>query len=92
MYGKILIVAGAVVGYVIGTKRGRRDYEMIKNKASKMWLDPRVQKAADKAGDFVEDRVPGVGSKLSDAIDATTKAARGASMSNGTSHTASPAA
>ena len=79
MLGKILIVAaGAAVGYVVGTKRGRRDFEMMKSKASGLWLDPRVQKVAGKAGGFFEEKVPGVGPMLSDAVDAATKAARDA--------------
>lgn len=76
MYGKILFVAGAALGYVVGTRRGRRDYETVKRKASELWLDPRVQNAATKAGDFVEDNVPGVGAKISDAVDNVTSAAR----------------
>jgi hypothetical protein len=76
MYGKLLFVAGAAVGYVVGTRRGRRDYETVKRKASEFWLDPRVQKAATRAGDFVGENVPVVGEKLSDAVDSVTSAAR----------------
>lgn len=75
MYAKLLFVAGAAIGYVVGTRRGRRDYEMLKQRASALWLDPRVQKVAKKAGDLAEDKLP-MGDIVSDAVDAANKLAR----------------
>ena len=75
MYGKLLFVAGLGVGYLVGTSRGRKDYEMLKTRVSELWLDPRVQKVAKQATDVVEDNLP-MGEKLSEARTAATKAAR----------------
>ena len=58
MYGKLLFVVGLGVGYVVGTSRGRKDYEMLRQRASEIWLDPRVQWAAKQATDAVEKNVP----------------------------------
>jgi hypothetical protein len=75
MYGKLLFVAGLGAGYLLGTSRGRRDYEKLKLRVSELWLDPRVQKVAKQATDVVEKNVP-MGEKVTEAADAATKAAR----------------
>ena len=75
MYGKLLFAAGLGAGYLFGTSRGRKDYEMLKLRASEIWLDPRVQKAAKQASGAVEKAVP-MGEKVSEAVDAATKSAR----------------
>jgi len=75
MYGKLLFAAGLGAGYLIGTSRGRKDYEMLKHRVSELWLDPRVQKVAKQATDVVEDNVP-MGEKLTQARTAATRAAR----------------
>lgn len=75
MYGKLLFVAGLGAGYLFGTSRGRKDYEALKLRASEIWLDSRVQKAAKQASNAVEKAVP-LGEKVSQAVDAATKSAR----------------
>ena len=75
MYGKLLFVVGLGAGYLLGTSRGRKDFEMLKTRVSELWLDPRVQKVAKQATDVVEENVP-MGEKLSEARTAATKAAR----------------
>jgi hypothetical protein len=75
MYGKLLFVAGLGVGYVVGTSRGRKDYEKLRMRASQIWLDPRVQRAARQATDAVEKNVP-MGEKVTEAMDAATASAR----------------
>ncbi|WP_395639190.1 YtxH domain-containing protein [Pseudolysinimonas sp.] len=75
MSGKLLFAAGLGVGYLVGTSRGRKDYQMLKTRVSELWLDPRVQKVAKQATDVVEENVP-MGEKLSEARTAATTAAR----------------
>jgi hypothetical protein len=75
MYGKLLFVAGLGAGYLFGTSRGRRDYEKLRRRASQIWLDPRVQRAAKQATDAVEKNVP-MGEKVTEAVDAATRSAR----------------
>ncbi|MDM7830282.1 YtxH domain-containing protein [Cellulomonas edaphi] len=43
MKGKVAFVAGAGLGYLLGTRAGRGQFEKIKSWAGDMWLDPRVQ-------------------------------------------------
>ena len=66
MKGKILLVVGLGVGYVLGARAGRERYEEIKNAAQKFWSDPRVQKQVNQAEDFVKDKAPDVAEFLSD--------------------------
>ncbi len=49
MRGKVGLVIGLGVGYVLGTRAGRQRYEQIKDGAQKLWnLDP-VQEQVGKA-------------------------------------------
>ncbi|MCY7412059.1 MAG: YtxH domain-containing protein [Salinibacterium sp.] len=64
MKGKILLVVGLGIGYVLGTRAGRERYDEIKAAASKLWNDPRVQKSVDQAGDFVSDSAKKVVSQV----------------------------
>lgn len=75
MYGKLLFAAGAGVGYLLGTRRGRKDFETLRAQASRVWLDPRVQKLARQAGDLANENLP-MGEKVGEAIDSATTAAR----------------
>jgi len=63
MKGKIGLVVGLGVGYVLGTRAGRERYEQIKTQWLKVWhLDP-VQEQVDKVKGFVGEKaaaVPGV--------------------------------
>jgi len=66
MKGKILLVVGLAVGYVLGTRAGREKYEEIKKSANKLWNDPRVQRQVGQAEDFVKDKAPEVAEFLAD--------------------------
>lgn len=66
MKGKILLVVGLGVGYVLGARAGRERYEEIKRAAQKLWSDPRVQKQMSQAEGFVKDKAPDVAEFLSD--------------------------
>lgn len=60
MRGRIMFVAGAAVGYVLGSRAGRRRYEQIKAGAERVWNTAPVQKAVDQAEGFVKDRAQAV--------------------------------
>jgi hypothetical protein len=66
MKGKILLVVGIGVGYVLGTRAGREKYDQMKATAQKLWNDPRVQKQVNNAEEFVKDKAPDVAEFLSD--------------------------
>ncbi|HSJ61907.1 MAG TPA: YtxH domain-containing protein [Jiangellaceae bacterium] len=74
MKGKLLLLAGAAVGYIFGTRAGRERYEQIKQNATKAWNDPRVQEKVSEAEHFVSETasktVPQVQEKISDAVGA----------------------
>lgn len=53
MKGKIGLVVGLGVGYVLGTRAGRERYEQIKKQWLKVWNQEPVQRQVDKAKAFV---------------------------------------
>ena len=57
MRGKILFVAGAAVGYVLGARAGRKRYLQIKSAANKVWESPGIQKQVDTVEDFVAAKI-----------------------------------
>lgn len=71
--GKFTFVAGAAVGYVLGTRAGRGQYERLKKAGSAVWSNPRVQrqvhKVEDKVGDVARERT----AAMTDKVAATVK-------------------
>lgn len=57
MRGKLLFVTGAAVGYVLGTRAGRKRYEQMKSAALKVWESPGVQKQVNAVEDFVAEKI-----------------------------------
>jgi uncharacterized protein YbaA (DUF1428 family) len=57
MRGKLLFVTGAAVGYVLGTRAGRKRYDQMKSAATKVWESPGVQKQVNAVEDFVAAKV-----------------------------------
>lgn len=66
MKGKILLVVGLGIGYVLGTRAGREKYDKMKKAVDKFWADPRVKKQVDHAQEFVKDRAPDVAEFVAD--------------------------
>lgn len=71
MRGKFLFVAGAALGYVLGSRAGRARYEQIKTVSGKVWNSNGVQKGVHVAEDFIADKTPDV----AEFIGETTKKA-----------------
>jgi hypothetical protein len=78
---KAAFIAGAVVGYVLGTRAGRERYEHLKKSAQRVIEHPKVQQAAvsfriqagelvvtakDKAGEFTVTCKDKVSAKLAE--------------------------
>lgn len=57
MRGKLLFVTGAAVGYVLGTRAGRKRYEQMRSAALKVWESPGVQKQVNAVEDFVAEKI-----------------------------------
>jgi hypothetical protein len=70
--GKILLVTGLAVGYVLGAKAGRERYETIKRVTDKFWHSRGVQKQVSKAEGFVKDKTPEVIDFVADGVKKVT--------------------
>ena len=73
--GRIMFLAGAALGYILGARAGRRRYEQIKAGAERLWNDPKVQQGVDQVQGFVKDKAPDVQGAI---VDGAKKAASSA--------------
>ena len=55
---KILLIAAAGAGYVLGSKAGRQRYEQLASIANKTRSSPAVRRATTQVGSVVRDKVP----------------------------------
>jgi oxygen-dependent protoporphyrinogen oxidase len=67
-------VAGAAVGYVLGTRAGRQRYEQIKAGAHRLWTSEPVQNKLDQAGHAVKTQA--LPFKVGDAVKAAGQAVK----------------
>ena len=59
MKKSILIVAvGVAIGYVLGARAGRERYDLIVEKVTGVWEDPRVAKARREAAHYAREQAP----------------------------------
>ena len=91
MKGKILLVVGLGIGYVLGTRAGREKYDRMKAAALDLWNDPRVQKRVDDAGDFVKDKAPEVAEFLADGAKKVVSQVSGSKQASGSQASGSKA-
>lgn len=87
MRGKILIVTGLAVGYVLGARAGRERYEQIKSAAIRFWNDPRVQQQVETVEDFARDKAPEVVDFISDNAKKAVSKARSTKKADTTTST-----
>ena len=73
---RLMFIAGAAIGYVLGARDGRGRYEQIKSQADSLWHDPRVQEKVNTASATVKEKAPEVGAKLSAAAGSAASAAK----------------
>jgi hypothetical protein len=73
---KLLLLAAAGVGYVLGARAGRERYEQIAGTVNKVKNDPRVQEKAQQAVDTAKQHAPVVADKVSSAASSATAAAK----------------
>ncbi|MHB1171638.1 MAG: YtxH domain-containing protein [Lacisediminihabitans sp.] len=79
MRGKLLLVVGFAVGYVLGSRAGRERYDELKRAAEKLWNDPRVQRQVKQAEEFAKDKAPDVVEFLSDGVKKAVSRVSGSS-------------
>ena len=54
MQRRIMFVAGATIGYVLGARAGRRRYDQIKAATDRLWNDKHVQSGVGQVVDTVQ--------------------------------------
>ncbi len=69
MMGKIMLVAAAAAGYVLGSRAGRARYEQIVSTSRKVWRDPRVREATSAARGLAQDAAIQAEKKIAEAVD-----------------------
>jgi SLT domain-containing protein len=74
--GKITLLVGGAVGYVLGTRAGRERYDEIVTQARGLWQNPKVQEQAHKATDLAKEKAPEVQKKVADAASSASSAAK----------------
>ena len=68
-----VVLIGLGVGYVLGARAGRERYDLIVDKVTGVWEDPRVAKARREASRYAREQAP----VLRDKAQAEAKAAPG---------------
>jgi hypothetical protein len=79
---KLLLLAAAGIGYVLGTKAGRERYEQIKGTVDKVKNDPRVQQKTQQVVDTAKEQAPLVKDKLSSAAGTAAHKVSGSGSSD----------
>ena len=88
---KIALILGAGAGYVLGARAGRERYDQIRDQATRLWQDPRVQQKKQQAGDLAADKGADLkdkaSAKVSEKTSDTDTAGTGTTGTTGTDTT-----
>ena len=77
MVKKFVFLAGAGIGYLVGSKGGRE-------KLMQLWNDPKVQETVSQGTDWAKEKAPGLQDKVTGAAkDAASKVTGSGSDSSG---------
>lgn len=66
MNGKIAFVIGAGIGYVLGTRAGREQYDRLKGATQTVWQNPKVQERVNAAEERVGSVMREQGAQMTD--------------------------
>ena len=72
MMGKLTLLAGAAIGYVLGAKAGHQRYEQIMGRATRAWSSDPVQFKVETAKEAVRTKAPMIAEKVSAAAKLTS--------------------
>lgn len=78
MQKRLMFIAGAGLGYVLGARAGQGRYQQIKSQADSVWNDPRVQEKVSVATEAVKEKAPVVQAKAQAAAAAAQAKAQDA--------------
>ncbi len=92
MRGKLVLLIGIGIGYVLGARAGRERYEEIKRAVRGFWNDPRVQHQVQNVEEFAKDKAPDVVDFLGDTAKKVVQRKPAAGKTAGASSTRKPAA
>jgi CHASE3 domain sensor protein len=90
MSGKLKLLIGVGVGYVLGTRAGRERYDQMVDKAQSLWRDPRTQDKVAKARQVAQERAGQAAGTVQGAVqDKAQHVADGVHDRNGSGTTGS---
>lgn len=80
MRTKAAFLIGGAVGYVLGARAGREQFEKIRGSAKQMWENPRVQETVNdveqRASSLMHDKAPELKEKITDAVKSAADTVR----------------
>lgn len=80
MRTKAAFLIGGALGYVLGTRAGREQFDKLRTQAQRLWEDPRVQSTVSdveqRATNLVKERGPELREKVTDAMKSATETVR----------------
>lgn len=83
MMKKLMLLAAAAVGYVLGARAGRERYDQIMGMANRVKDDPRVQEKAQQAMGAAREHAPVVAEKVAGAASAAASKVTGTTSTEG---------
>jgi hypothetical protein len=71
---KLLLLAGAAIGFVLGSRAGREPYNRLKRKAREVGRRPEVKHAVDSVTQVVHENVNGLADQVAAKVPSRTAA------------------
>jgi len=88
--GKLSFFVGAGIGYVLGARAGRQQFEKIRSAGQHVWENPRVQSSVHRVEEKVSQVAKDQAAAVTDKVAETVKSRIGGSSSGSASSNGSP--